>query len=189
MSYRQVLFRTGGYYHIYNRGNNFQSIFFEHENYLYFLRQMRKYLVTDAVEIIAYCLMPNHYHLLVYLKTDDLSNLMQPLVLSYTKAINKRYGRVGTLFQGRFKGIHVEHETYLLHLSRYIHLNPITAGLVKQVEKWEFSSYLEFIGLRNGTLPKPEVILSQFSTPAAYRQFVESYRENDKTIIAHLMLD
>ncbi|MGA9348067.1 MAG: hypothetical protein WBW48_04590 [Anaerolineae bacterium] len=72
MPYRPVEFRSGEYYHVYNRGNNYQPIFFERENYLYFLRQLRKYLVVDAIEIVAYCLMPNHYHLLVYLKTDDL---------------------------------------------------------------------------------------------------------------------
>ena len=189
MPYRAVEFRAGEYYHIYNRGNNYQPIFFEHENYLYFLRQLRKYLVSDGVEIIAYCLMPNHYHLLMHLKTDDLSGLMQPFALSYTKAINKRYERVGSLFQGRFKAIHVDRNEYLMHLSRYIHLNPVEAGLVRRPEDWEFSSYPEFIGLRNGTLPKPDVVLAQFPSPDAYRLFVEAYTERDKKVIEHLMLD
>ena len=188
MPYRAVEFRAGEYYHIYNRGNNYQPIFFERENYLYFLRQLRKYLVPD-VEIITYCLMPNHYHLLVHLKTDDLSGLMQPFVLSYTKAINKRYERVGSLFQGRFKAIHIDRNEYLVHLSRYIHLNPVEAGLVRRPEDWEFSSYPEFIGLRNGTLPKPDIVLSQFPSPGAYRLFVEAYTERDKKVIKHLMLD
>ncbi len=68
--------------------------------------------------------MPNHYHLLVYLKTDRFSKLMQAFTLSYAKAINKRYQRVGSLFQGRFEAINVDREEYLLHLTRYIHLNP-----------------------------------------------------------------
>ncbi len=189
MPYRQVEFHAGEYYHLYNRGNNYQTIFFERENYLYFLRQLRKYLVVEAIEIVAYCLMPNHYHLLVYLKTNDLSGLMQPFALSYTKAINQRYHRVGALFQGRFKGVHVDQNEYLLHLSRYIHLNPVTAGLVRQAEDWEFSSYREFIGQRNGTLPKTEVVLAQFSTPEAYRQFVEKYTDGDKMVIEHLAID
>lgn len=189
MPYRDVEFRAGEYYHLYNRGNNFQPIFFERENYLYFLRQLRKYLLAETLEIVAYCLMPNHYHLLVHLKTDDLSGQMQRFALSYTKAINKRYSRVGSLFQGRFKAVHVDRNEYLLHLSRYIHLNPVAARLVQRPDDWEFSSYREFIGLRDGTLPQPDVVLSQFRSPDDYRLFVESYVESDKEIIEHLMLD
>ncbi len=189
MPYRHIEFRANEYYHLYNRGNNRQLIFFERENYGYFLRQLRQYLVFEAIEIISYCLVPNHYHLLVYLKSDDLSGLMQPFALSYTKAINKRHNRVGSLFQGRFKAVHVDQNDYLLHLSRYIHLNPVAAGLVKRAEDWEFSSYRDFIGLRHGTLPRPDFVLSQFQSTEAYRLFVESYVEADKSLIEHLMLD
>ena len=133
--------------------------------------------------------MPNHYHLLVYLKTDYLPSLMQPFILSYTKAINKRYERVGSLFQGRFKAVHVDRNEYLTHLSRYIHLNPVAADLVRRPEDWEFSSYREFVGLRNGTLPSPNVILSQYPSPDAYRQFVEAYVESDEQMITHLRLE
>jgi len=114
---------------------------------------------------------------------------MQPFTLSYTKAINKRYARVGSLFQGRFKAILVDKNEYLLHLSRYIHLNPVTARLVKRAEDWEFSSYPEYLGLRDGTLPRPGVVLSQFPSPDAYHQFVEAYIESDKEIINHLLMD
>lgn len=189
MPYRDVEFRAGEYYHLYNRGNNFEPIFFERENYLYFLRQMRKYLIAESVEIVAYCLMPSHYHMLVCLKTDDLASLMQPFALSYTKAMNKRYGRVGSLFQGRFRAKHVDRDEHLTHLSRYIHLNPVTAALVQRPEDWEFSSYPEFIGMRDGTLPNPAIALSQFSSPDAYRQFVEAYTESDRQAIEHLMVD
>ena len=187
MPYRQTQFYAGGYYHLYNRGNDHQNIFFERENYLYFLRQMRKYFKTDVVDIVAYCLMPNHYHLLIFLKGAGLAKLMQPFLLSYTKAINERYSRVGALFQGRFKAIQVDKEEYLLQLSRYIHLNPVAAGLVKRPADWEFSSYRDFIGARNGTLAKPDVVLSYFPSRDEYRKFVES--SVDQKAIEHLMVD
>ncbi len=189
MPRRQVEFRAGHYYHLYNRGNNRQTIFFEQENYLFFLRQLSKYFLPELVDIIAYCLMPNHYHLLVHLKVDDLPSIMQPFALSYTKAINKRCRRVGALFQGRFKAVLVDRDEYLVHLSRYIHLNPVMAGLAPRAEDWEFSSYRDYIGLRRGALPVPAIVLDQFSSPEAYRAFVNAYREADRKIMEHLMLD
>jgi REP element-mobilizing transposase RayT len=188
MPYRRVPFFAGGYYHIYNRGNNQQAIFFERENYVFFLRQLRKYFVRTAVDIVAYCLMPNHYHLLIHLKIDDLASLVQPFALSYTKAINKRLHRVGTLFQGPFKAILIEREEYLLELSRYIHLNPVKAALVARAEDWEFSSYRDYIGLRNGSLVAPEVVLAYFPSRQAYREFIESAQE-DRQLLQHLGLD
>ncbi len=176
MPRRQVIFQADNYYHIYNRGNNRQLIFFERDNYLYFLRQLKKHLIPNSVDIIAYCLMPNHYHLLVYLKTEGFSKLMQAFSLSYTKAINKRHERLGSLFQGRFQAIHVDREEYLLHLTRYIHLNPVKANLVEKAEDWEFSSYQEYIDLRKGSLPKIDIIRSQFNSVDDYSKFVEDWR-------------
>jgi putative transposase len=150
--------RLGHFYHVYNRGNNRQNIFFERENYLYFLRLIRQAFITYEVDVVAYCLMPNHYHLLVYLRSEGLPQAMKSLSLSYTKAINKRFDRVGVLFQGRFKKILVTDTEYLVHLIRYIHFNPVKVNLVNQPGDWEFSSYLEYAGLRAGTLPNLELI-------------------------------
>ena len=188
MPRRGTSFFVGGYYHIYNRGNNQEKIFFERENYLFFLRQFRKYFARDAVEIVAYCLMPNHYHLLMHLKTDKLADLIQAFTLSYSKAINKRFNRVGSLFQGPFKVILIEKEDYLLQLSRYIHLNPVKAGLVAHADNWEFSSYRDYIGLRNGTLIVPDVVLAYVSAGQAYREFVESSQE-DRQLVERLSFD
>jgi putative transposase len=187
MPYRRTQFYGGGYYHVYNRGNNHQDVFFERENYLFFLRQMRKYLTANVLDIIAYCLMPNHYHLLISITTEGFPDLMQPFLLSYTKAINERYHRVGSLFQGRFKAILVDNEAHLLQLSRYIHLNPVVDRLVKRPDDWEFSSYREFIGSRNGTLAKPDVVLSYFQSPEDYRNYVAS--SIDHEAIEHLVMD
>jgi REP element-mobilizing transposase RayT len=99
MPHRTTPFFVGGYYHIFNRGNNREPIFFERENYHFFLRQLQKYLIPAQVEIVAYCLMPNHYHLLVNLVSDDLSRVMQPFALSYSKAIAKRYSAQGLCFR------------------------------------------------------------------------------------------
>ncbi|MBD2183807.1 REP-associated tyrosine transposase [Aerosakkonema funiforme] len=182
MPRREIILQAGNYYHVYNRGNNRQLIFFERENYVYFLRQLRNHLIANGTDIIAYCLMPNHYHLLVYLQTDKFSDLMQAFSLSYTKAINKRYERTGSLFQGRFQAIHVDREEYLLHLTRYIHLNPVRANIVQKAEDWEFSSYQEYIDLRPGTLPKLEGVRSQLPSADAYRGFVESNLDGEKVI-------
>ncbi|MEO1431570.1 MAG: transposase [Cyanobacteria bacterium J06633_8] len=189
MPIRSTVFKSNHYYHIYNRGNNRQKIFFERDNYLYFLTKRREHLVEKGVEIIAYCLMPNHYHLLVYLNDENVSEFMQKLALSYTKAINKRYKRVGSLFQGRFQSVLVDTDKYLIHLSRYIHLNPQKSYLVRKPENWEYSSYPEYINTRNGTLPNLNIILPLFSDSNAYRLFVEDYCESDEQIIKHLTFE
>ena len=190
MPYRKIEFRAGHYYHLYNRGVNRQPIFFCDDNWGYFIKRIRHYFQPKLIDVVAYCLMPTHYHLLVCLKIDSLSKqIMQPFGLSYTKAINRQQGRVGSLFQGPFQAVWVDKDEYLLHLSRYIHMNPVTAGLVARPEEWVFSSYRDYIGLREGTLPVPGVVLSQFSSCQAYRAFVESYRDQDVRVIDHLLFE
>jgi putative transposase len=198
MPRRAIELRAGEYYHLYNRGHNRERIFFERENSLFFLRQMHQHL-APVLDVVAYCIMPTHYHLLVGLKqtsevsrpqgASEVSRAMMRFSVSYTKAMNKRYDRVGSLFQGAFQAKHVGNDSYLMHLSRYIHLNPVITGLVEKAEDWEFSSYREYVGLRNGTLPKPEIVLSQFSSPEAYREFVDSYTPADQQIVADRLFD
>jgi len=190
MPYRKTELRADWAYHLYNRGVNRQPIFFCDENWGFFLRRIRRYFPPELVDILAYCLMPTHYHLLVFLKTDDFgARVMQPFGVSYTKAINKQQGRVGPLFQGPFRAKLVDRDEYLLHLSRYIHLNPVADGLVAQPEAWTFSSYRDYVGLRNGTLPATGLVLSQFPSRQAYQAFVESFVDEDAKIIEHLLFD
>jgi putative transposase len=189
MPNRRVALVAGEYYHIYNRGNNYATIFREAENYHYFLRLMMKYLSPEQVQIVAYCLMPDHHHLLVCPQTDTLSKMMQPFLLAYTNAFNRRFRRIGSLFQGRFKGRHIGNFKYLLHLSRYIHLNPVKAGLVEKAEDWEFSSYRDYLGLRRGTPIKANIVMDQFGTAEEYRSFVEEELETETPGLEGLLID
>lgn len=155
MARRKTIFTPGHYYHVYNRGVNRESIFREEANYFYLLKLIRKAQNEFAVSVIAYCLMPNHYHFL--LRQDgqySISDFMQSIFNAYPKAFNKKYGRSGIIFEGRFKSVHVDTDAYLIYLSSYIHRNPIDTNppLVQRIEDWPFSNYLEWIGLRNGKL-------------------------------------
>ena len=186
MPRREVELCAGEYYHLFNRGNNREAIFYDRENYAFYLRRLRKHLLP-ILDIVAYCLMPTHYHLLALLKQADLSHRVQLFTISYTKAMNRRYQRVGALFQGAFQAKHMEDNGYLLDLSRYIHLNPVLAGLVDRPEDWDHSSYQEYVGMPDGTLPATDVVLSQFHSMDAYREYVESYVERDRDSIAGVL--
>jgi REP element-mobilizing transposase RayT len=182
--------RSGHYYHLYNRGVNRQPIFFAQANWAFFIERMRHYFGPNWVEMVAYCLMPNHYHMLVCARCDDLGHrIMQPFTVSYTKAINKQQDRVGPLFQGPFQARLVDEDRYLNHLSRYIHLNPVMAGLVNKPEQWIFSSYRDYVGLRKGTLPDPTIVMSQFPSAQAYVAYVRSYQPQNRQIIEHLLFE
>jgi REP element-mobilizing transposase RayT len=181
---------AGQYYHIYNRGVNRQPIFFCEDNWIFFIRLIQKYFQPHLVKILAYCLMPTHYHFLICILTDNFAKkVMQPLGVSFTKAINEQQNRVGPLFQGPFQTAWVGSNAYLLQLSRYIHLNPVHANLVQHPADWMYSSYRDYIGLRNGKIPHKETVMSSFSTPAAYRMFVETSDQPGTRDIDHLMLD
>ncbi len=169
MPRRNLSFQPGYYYHLYNRGNNCDRIFFDRENYLHFLRLVRRHLIESTLDVLAYCLMPNHYHLLVRCRTDEVSQAMQ----RYTKAINRRYNRVGALFQGQFKAIAVDTDEYLLHVARYIHLNPVKAEIIAHPKDWEFSSYLEYAKLRPGSLPKVDFLYQQVLSESEYQMFLQ----------------
>ncbi|MFZ2361329.1 MAG: transposase [Anaerolineae bacterium] len=176
MPQRQVKFAPGEYYHIYNRGSGRNPIFREQVNYQFLLLRLKKYSVELSVAVIAYCLMPNHYHFLLRQDGLDAAGLVAQRVFnSYVKMFNKRYNRTGTLFEGRFKAIHVDREGYLLHLCRYIHANPVKDGLVARLEDWPYSNYHEWVGARNGSLVDREFVTASFPQPGLYRQFVQDY--------------
>jgi putative transposase len=180
MPRRLVPLVPNAYYHIYNRGNNRQKVFFQQENYLYFLEGLKRY-VLPAADILVYCLMPTHYHLMVRVKqTAEVSLGMMKLSVSYTKAINKRFARVGVLFQGPFQARPILDSRHLFHLCRYVHANPVKDGLVNDPFNWPYSNYLEWIGERNGSLFDPCFVQKQFPNPGEYKDFVMDYLQTRK---------
>jgi len=138
---------AGALYHITSRGNARENIFQDDDDRRVFLDLLDRSCKRHAWVCHAYCLMPNHYHLLIETSQPTLSKGMKYLNGIYTQRCNRRHDRVGHVFQGRFKAILVDTETYLLELSRYIVLNPVRAKLVPSAENWPWSSYRATAGL------------------------------------------
>ena len=205
MPRRETPFMMDQYYHFYNRGNNRQTVFFERDNYLYFLKGVKKYICAH-VDILAYCLMPTHYHILgrikpashqtsdpsetpsqtsdpnqtsEFLKNSEVSGrvslAMQKFGISYTKAINKRFNRSGSLFQGQFQAKPIRNYKHLLNLCIYIHANPVKDNLVALPEDWEYSNYREWMNLREGFLVNREFITDNFGKSSEYKDLVMEF--------------
>ena len=158
-------------YHIYNRGNNKQLIFFNDDNYIFFIKKIREQLASCA-EIICYCLMPNHFHIIIQAneKTiverksfggkpmQEFAYRIGVLLSSYSQAINKQNKTTGSLFQQKTKAkilseqIEDKQENYLESCFFYVHNNPFEAGLVKTLSDWPYSSYLDYTDVRKGTV-------------------------------------
>jgi len=127
---------------------------------------------------LAYCLMPTHFHFLVYIVSTDISKIQKNIGIwlsSYTKAINKLYKRHGSLFQHHTKAVLISSDNYLLTAAAYIHQNPVVSGLVDKHEDWTYSSYQDYIEMRDGSLPKTEIIKNQFSS---LQEFIEFSHQN-----------
>ncbi len=137
----------GALYHITSRGNARADIFDDNPDREKFLSILGVVVRKYRWICHGYCLMDNHYHLLVETPESNLCRGMRQINGLYTQGFNRRHGRVGHLFQGRYKSILVEKDSYLLQLSRYIVLNPVKAGMVKAPEDWEWSSYQSTAGL------------------------------------------
>jgi len=207
-----MYFEPGGIYHIYNQGNNRQLVFYSRDNYLYFLRKLRIHIMPFA-DVLAWCMMPNHFHLMVEVKEVEVESLapafsegftfsealtnpaggeafIKPvkttfnhsigvLLRSYTRAINVQENRTGSLFRKKTKAIclneingisshwytsfgvtfmkvDIPEYQYPQVCFNYIHYNPVKAGLVAKAEDWEFSSYVDLVGMRDGTFVNRE---------------------------------
>ena len=190
MARRNVPFIPGYYYHIYNRGAHRQEIFRTDADYRFLLKLLREQSQALNISIIAYCLLPNHYHFLARQNGEaTISHFMQAVFNVYSKSFNAKHKHSGTLFEGPFKVIWVDKTDYLLHLCRYIHQNPLNAGLVSHPENWEYSNYLEFVGKRAGMLVDMEFVDENFGIATDYEQFVMDYTPPEKTekILRHYL--
>lgn len=189
---RLTQFISGQYYHIYNRGVDKRTVFLRYGHYRRFLATVYSILNTGSatsrliynqglalkskVSIIAYCLMPNHYHFLLrQIQNDGITEFMHRLNTSYTMYININLHRTGRLFENTFKAKHIEDDSVFLHVARYIHLNPVISHITPNINLWPWSSYLETIGQRETSFCNIQEILSYFpkaDAPHAYETFV-----------------
>lgn len=182
MARRKILFLLNHYYHVYNRGAHHNNIFRNDADYKFLLKYVKREAKRCGITVIAYCLMYNHYHFILRQDGDiEISEFMQAVFNIYTKAFNSKYKLSGTLFEGPYKAIYVDKDPYLLHLCRYIHRNPLEAGIVVKPEQWEYSNYAEFIGKRNGTLIDREFVKTNFGSAENYEDFVLNYIPPEKT--------
>lgn len=172
----RIVYVPGNYYHIYNRGAHRAPIIRQKANYRFLIQRMKMYSLKYKINIVAFCLLPNHYHFLLRQDGRKRAGLLpQHLFNVYTKAYNKRYNHSGTLFQGSFKVKWVDSQDYLLHLCRYIHANPVLHGLVRKPQDWPWSDYAEWAGLRSRTGGDGEFVNAHFPAPGAYAAFVDDY--------------
>jgi putative transposase len=176
MPSRIVKLEDNYYYHIYNRVIEDKKLFYSTENYIFYLKLWNDIDFSNTCKVIAYCLMPTHYHYLLKIKnTTIFTKKISYLFNRYLKSLNTVRHEKGQYFRNRFKAKLIDDEKYLIQLCYYIHLNPLKSGIVKSLDDWPFSNYLAFIGKRNGKLIDQEF----------YREYIQSaknYRDAIKTI-------
>ncbi|HWC77181.1 MAG TPA: transposase, partial [Blastocatellia bacterium] len=164
---------AGGLYHIITRGNNRRSIFRSNDDYLKFLAFLQSQKAKRPFYLYAYCLMPNHVHLLVEMLDDPISRVMHGMLTGYSQYYNRKYKKVGHLFQGRYKAILCQTDRYLGELVRYIHLNPVRAKMVARPEDFGYSGHRAYLGLDRSGLLDTEPVLRHFG--ATRKRAIEMY--------------
>lgn len=220
---RSLVFATGEIYHVFNRGVERRPLFTskrEHERFIELLKYYRfspvpmrysdfRVLPDPAreniwrslndrgdveVEILAYCLMPNHFHLVLrQRKEGGISRFLSHISNSYAKYFNTKHRRVGPLFQGAFKAVHIETDQQLLHVTRYVHLNPVTSFLIQEgkLDTYPWSSLSEYVAKTPSGFCATEWVKEFFKKPSGYQSFVHDHVTYAKTLanIEHLALD
>lgn len=190
---RKTNFYNEGFYHIYNRGVDKRNIFLDEYDRKRFLSSIIKFNVNEVdilnrsplVKVIAFCLMDNHYHLLLQQISEmGISKLMQRLGTGYTLFFNKKDNRSGCLFEGPFKSVEISSQAQYMHISRYIHLNSIQksdrndAGKVREIlENYRWSSYRHYLGIDKLNFVDEKPVMNMFSCPREYSDFVLDWVE------------
>lgn len=175
------------YYHVYARGGSKAKIFLDDSDYNFFISLFQRYLSKDQqtsrlsiyphlrgeIELLCYCLMPNHVHLLIYqTEQSAMARLMRSVMTSYSRYFNHKYKQTGALFESRYKASLIDNETYLMHISRYVHLNP------RYYKRYDYSSYRYYV---NGGSPEwlqTERVSELFPSTTSYIEFVADYEAN-----------
>ena len=208
-----------GYYHIYTRGIEKRDIFLDKQDCVVFFHYLRLYLssikelesqnipgariqrfiplnLSKEIDLLSFSLMPNHIHLQVKQHTKDgIVKFMRRILTSYVMYFNKKYQRIGTLFQSTYKAARIESDAYLLHLSRYIHLNPLKVN--SAINFVDFSSYPYYLGYKSASWIKPEEILGFFRSAKrrdlkevfSYQSFVEDSLEDAVLVLGSLVIE
>ena len=194
MDHYHAKFEYDKYYHVFNRGNNGETLYRNNDNYLYFLSQWKKY-ISPYAGTLAWCLMPNHFHFVIWINCDDstaaksltkssrlstveptnmvndlLEEQFRKLFMSYALAFNKQQKRKGSLFEKRFKRIEIGADEYLTRVIHYVHNNPIHHGFVDDYAEWRFSSYNSTISSAPTSLNR-KAVLNWFGGTAAFKAF------------------
>ncbi len=176
----------GAYYHILSRGNERRDIFSDKDDRFLFLESLGNMSERFEVDVYAYVLMDNHYHLLLKTNKPNISKSMQWFGVTYTRRYNNKHKRSGHLFQGRFKSFLIENDQYLMLLSGYIHRNPLRAGIVRRLVDYPWSSYPAYAyGKKSSEWLLTRPILSLFDAKdkhIAYRKMVQSYSREEARI-------
>ena len=169
-------FQEDTFHHLYNRGANKQKIFFDHFDYRFFKKKLYEYKVKYEMEILCYCLMPNHFHLFVGQteQNKSIGKFIGDLGNSYTKSINKKYKRSGVLFEGSTKSKIVYEESAFMLLTKYILLNPVRAGLCTNFEDYEFSSAKELMGRSVEEITDKKILAYFENDTTRFEAFVSS---------------
>ena len=173
MARRPRLFAAGVLYHVIVRGNQRQKTFTAESDYQAYIERLARYRKKYDYVLHAYCLMPNHVHLLVESSEQPLAKFMQGLQQSYSQYFNLRHRKTGHVFEGRYKAILCQKDQYLLQLIRYIHLNPVRAGMVRSPERYRYSGDHVYLQGKATETIDPATVLSMLGGKQAYRRFVQ----------------
>lgn len=171
----------GAFYHVISRGNERKAVFRKPADYELFLKTLKDACDYFNARIHSYCLIPNHLHLLIETKDANLSGFMKRLLGVYTIRFNRRHKRHGHLFQGRYKAFLVDKDNYLLELSRYIHLNPVKAKLVRNPQDYPWSSMRYFVRDKSPEYLYTRLILDEFRSTGDYQNFVGKRHDTQET--------